>query len=117
MTISPIDNSIYAGLIDSIGTFPSKGSLTQAVPAAYTQARDFEGSPVDLSNYYANLANQDLLNEVANNVTESASTLDSVMVQALENGMSVEDAVNINCAMQAYKANCKMLQSTIELRI
>ena len=116
MAISPIDSSVYAGLIDSIGTFPSKSSLTQAVPAAYTEAEDFS-SGVDLSGYYSNIANSDLFREVANNVAESAATLDEVMVQALENGMSVEDAVNINCALHAYKANCAVAKSTFELKI
>ena len=116
MTISPVENSLYAGLIDNIGTFPSRASLSQTVPAAYTQPEDFS-EPVDLSNYYARLANSDLLHEVANNVAESASQLDSAMMQALENGMSVEDAVNVNCALHAYRANCMVAKSTFELRI
>ena len=46
---APIDSSMYLNMIDSIGTFPTRASLNQTVPAAYTQAEDFE-EPVDLSN-------------------------------------------------------------------
>lgn len=115
MAVSPIDTSLYTNMIDNIGTFPSKTSLYQSVKPAYTE--DDFSSPVDLSNYYQNLANSDLLKEVANNVSASAEQLDNAMVAALENGMSVEDAVNINCCLNAYKANCKVAQSTFELRI
>lgn len=113
---APIDSSMYLNMIDSIGTFPTRASLNQTVPAAYTQAEDFE-EPVDLSNYYSDLANSDLLTEVANNVAQSAEDLDNAMIAALENGMGVQDAVNINCAMQAYKANAYVAKSTFELRI
>ena len=113
---APIDSSMYLNMIDSIGTFPTRASLNQTVTAAYTEASDFE-EPVDLSNYYANLSHSDLLTEVANNVKESAETLDNVMIAALENGMGVQDAVNINCALNAYKANCMVAKSTFELKI
>ncbi len=113
---APIDASMYLSMIDSIGTFPTRASLNQTVPAAYTQADDFE-SPVDLSNYYSDLERSDLWAEVANNVAESAEVLDNVMVAALENGLGVQDAVNINLAMQAYKANCLVAKSTFELKI
>jgi len=115
MTVSPIDTSLYTSMIDSIGTFPSKTSLYQTVAPAYTE--DDFSCPVDLSNYYQNIANSDLLEDVANNVAASAEQLDNAMVSALENGMSVQDAVNINCCLNAYKANCKIAQSTFELRI
>jgi len=113
---APIDTSMYLNMIDSIGTFPSRASLTNTVPAAYTQPQDFE-EPVDLSNYYSDLESSGLLEEVANNVAQSAEDLDNAMIAALENGMGIQDAVNINCAMQAYKANAYVAKSTFELRI
>ena len=114
---APIDSSMFLNMIDSIGTFPTKASLSQTVTAAYTQAEDFE-QPVDLSGYYSpNSEATDLWKEVANNLVESAQTLDNVMVAALENGMGVQDAVNINCAMQAYKANLYVAKSTFEMKV
>ena len=114
---APIDASMYLNMIDSIGTFPTRESLSQTVTAAYTQAEDFE-KPVDLSNYYApNSEATDIWTEVANNLKASEETLNNVMIAALENGMGVQDAVNINCAMQAYKANAYVAKSTFELKI
>lgn len=113
---APIDASMYLSMIDSIGTYPTRASLDQTVTAAYTDPGDFE-EPVDLSNYYSELANSDLFTEVANNVAESAEALDNAIITALENGMGVQDAVNLNCALNAYKANCRVAQSTFELKI
>ena len=114
---APIDSSMYLNMIDSIGTFPTRSSLSQTVPAAYTQAEDFEQA-VDLSGYYSPHSEAtDIWTEVANNLKESMETLDNVMVAALENGMGVQDAVNINLAMQAYKANAYVAKSTFELKI
>ena len=114
---APIDSSMYLNMIDSIGTFPTRASLSQTVPAAYTQAEDFE-QPVDLSGYYSpNSRATDIWTEVANNVKDAAETLDNAMVAALENGMGVQDIVNIKLAMNAYKANAYVAKSTFELKI
>ena len=115
MTISPIDTSLYPGLIESVITMPAKGSLSHSVTPI--ESNDDFSEPVDLSGYYANIANQDLFAAVANNVAESAQALDNAMLTALENGMGVQDAVNINCALNAYKANCTVAKSTFELKI
>ena len=115
---APIDSSMYLNMIDSIGTFPTRASLSQTVPAAYTEAEDFEQEHVDLSGYYSpNSEATDLWTEVANNVKGAAETLDNVMIAALENGLGVQDAVNINLAMNAYKANAYVAKSTFELKI
>lgn len=115
MTVSPIDSSTYSYIIDSIATFPRSTSLSQTVSAAYTE--DDFSSPVNLSNYYSDLENSDLLKEVANNVSESAENLDNVIMQALNNGMGIEDAINVNKALNCYKANCVVAKSTFELKI
>ena len=116
MTISPVDNSLYFGLIDTIGTFPTKESLYHSVEAAYTEA-DSEDRHVDLSNYYNDPETTDMFTQAANNVMMTAENLDNAMKIALEHGMSVEDAVNVNCAMHAYKASCYVAKSTFELEV
>lgn len=116
MTIAPVDNSLYLGLINGIETFPAKGSLNAAVPAAYTQERDFNTS-ADLSGYYSDPETTDLYTEVSNNVIKSAEVLENVMSQALENGFGVQDAVNMTRAMRAYQANCAVAKSTFEFKL
>ena len=115
-SISSIDSSIYSGLIDSI-TLPSSRQPIAGVKTSVAEPNQSVEQPVDLSNYYSDLASRDLLTEVAQNVAESADALDSAMVTALENGMSVQDACNVNAALHAYKANCVVLQSTFEMKI
>ena len=116
MTVAPIDNSLYLGLIESVTTFPTKGSLDATVPAAYTQSNDFD-TQADLSGYYSDPETTDLYTQVSNNVVQAAKVLDDVMVNALENGFGVQDAVNINLALRAYQANCAVAKSTFELKI
>ena len=115
-SISSIDSSIYAGLIDSI-SLPSSRQPIAGVRTSVAEGYSSPEQPIDLSNYYSDLASRDLLTEVAQNVAESANVLDSAMVTALENGMSVQDACNINSALHAYKANCAVLKSTFEFKI
>ena len=115
-SISSIDSSIYSSLIDNL-TLPSSRQPIAGVRTSVAESYFSENQPIDLSNYYSDLASRDLLTEVAQNVAQSADALDSAMVNALENGMSVQDACNVNAALHAYKANCAVLQSTFEMKI
>ena len=115
-SISSIDSSIYSSLIDNL-TLPSSRQPIAGVRTSVADSYSSENQPIDLSNYYSDLASRDLLTEVAQNVAQSADALDSAMVNALENGMSVQDACNVNAALHAYKANCAVLQSTFEMKI
>ena len=63
---------------------------------------------MDLSGYYST---------VEENVVQSAKALDNAMVEAIQNGYSVQDACNIKLAEIAYKANCYVMKSTFELKI
>lgn len=117
-SISSIDTSAYSMLLDSIGeTQRALGSATTVnstdkIPAL---TRDDAYQDVDLSNYYENLASGDLLQTVAENVVKASNDLDNAMVNALENGYTVQDAVNIQQAKYAYEANCRVAKSTFEL--
>lgn len=115
-TISSIDSLAYSGLIEALRT-PSSRQPIAGVKTSVTESYSGSNEPIDLSNYYSDLASRDLLTEVAQNVAESAGALDSAMVSALENGMSVQDACNVNAAIHAYQANCAVLKSTFEMKI
>lgn len=113
-SISGINTSIYSGLIEDISSYiPSRSALDTKTPAVN---RD-EASTIDLSNYYSNVLPGDVLQTVAENVVQSAHDLDNAMVQALENGYTVQDACNIQMAKAAYAANCRVAKSTFELSI
>ena len=112
--ISGINTSIYSGLIEDLSSYvPSRSALDAKTPSVN---RD-EASTVDLSNYYSNVMPGDVLQTVAENVSQSAKDLDNAMVQALENGYTVQDACNIKMAKAAYAANCRVAKSTFELSI
>lgn len=113
-SISGINTSIYSGLIEDISSYiPSRTALDTKTPAVNHD----EASTVDLSNYYSNVLPGDVLQTVAENVVQSAHDLDNAMVQALENGYTVQDACNIQMAKAAYAANCRVAKSTFELSI
>ena len=113
-SLSGINTSIYSGLIEDISSYiPSRTALDTKTPAVNPD----EASTVDLSNYYSNVLPGDVLQTVAENVVQSAHDLDNTMVQALENGYTVQDACNIQMAKAAYAANCRVAKSTFELSI
>lgn len=114
--ISAINSSLYPALIDSVSPlYTGKSTLSAVDPVQknYEENRP----PVDLNGYYAELENSGLLEQVSKNVVQSAQTLDNTMVQALQNGYSVQDVCNIKLAEMAYKANCYVMKSTFELQI
>ena len=120
-SISSIDTSIYSGIIEDLSSYiPSRTALDSKTPAVTRE----DSSTVDLSNYYSNIRPEDLLANAGENVAKSAEDLDNAMVSAIENGYSVNDAVNIKLAQHAYAANCKvfnmiadMQTSTFELTV
>lgn len=105
--ISAIGSNFYPSLIDSVSPlYTGKSSLNAVEPVKKNYEEEYP--PVDLSGYYSN---------VEENVVQSAKALDNAMVEALQNGYSVQDAVNIKLAEVAYKANSYVLKSTFELKI
>ncbi len=113
-SISSIDTSIYSGLIENREAVNSRNaSESTNVPTLVNS--DVENSKVDLSNYYSNIRPEDLLTITGNNVSQSAEALDNAMVSAIQNGYTVQDAVNIHLAKAAYQANCTVFNAINEM--
>lgn len=112
--ISSIDTSIYSGLIESRDAVSGRNA-PEVAKAPTLLSSDVENSKVDLSNYYSNIRPEDLLTMTGNNVSQSAEALDNAMVSAIENGYTVQDAVNINLAKAAYQANCTVFSAVNEM--
>ena len=112
-SISSIDTSLYSGLIEEIQATGGRNSSANPVQPSY-DSTDIEPAQVDLSNYYSDITPGDLLRTVGDNVTKAADALDNAMVSALQNGYTVQDAVNIKLAEAAYKANAYVMKSTID---
>lgn len=81
----------------------------------------------DLNNYYSKLAasnyvpsdysSADPAKTASEGVKQSAQNLQNAMSNALQNGMSIQDACNIKSAKAAYEANVKALKTTIEISV
>ncbi len=117
--LSAVTTSDYSKLIDNLaiarsyaGTTDQGAVKTEAIIAPIDTTND-----VDLSNYYDNVPSGDLIQTVSENVTNAAHALDNAMVNALQNGYSVQDAVNIQQAKSAYEANLRVAQSTFEIAV
>lgn len=113
-SISSINTSDYSMLLDSLS---ATRNYSQTNSGAKSVATEDLNSGIDLSNYYQNLASGDLLQTVAENVVKSSNDLNNAMVNALENGYTVQDAVNIQEAKVAYEANCRAAKSTFEIAV
>lgn len=114
-SISAINTSDYSILMDSISaanSYTNNVTSKEAVPAVEDSTQS-----VDLSNYYKDLASSDLLQTVSENVVQASNDLNNAMVNALENGYTVQDAVNIQQAKSAYEANCRVAKSTFEIAV
>ena len=115
-SISSINTTPYSGIVESLRA--TSGHNAPEMPKQLTQdSSDIDNNKVDLSNYYSNIRSEDLLSNLGRNVAKSTEDLNNAMVSALENGFSVNDAMNIKRAEVAYKANCAIFKSTVELMI
>lgn len=113
-SISSIDTSIYSGLIENRDAVSGRNAPYAAAVPSMTGS-DAENNKVDLSNYYSNIRPEDLLTTAGNNVAQSAEALDNAMVSAIQNGYTVNDAVNIHLAKTAYAANCTVFNAINEM--
>lgn len=113
-SISSINTSFYPELIEGFAPVS-----TRAIPALQAEQREEEARAQaalpDLSNYYSNIKQEDLLSQTGKNVTKSAEDLDNAMVSALEQGYSVNDACKIKNVEMAYKANAYMFKVASEI--
>ena len=113
--ISSINTSDYSKLLEAMPSSNGYTAATETTPVKSASVVPEES--VDLSNYYSDVMPGDLLQTVSENVVQSAHDLDNAMVNALQNGYTVQDAVNIQLAKSAYEANCRVAKTTFELSI
>jgi len=124
MSIASIDTSLYttpysSALLGSAQAIPEVEQYKeQELPNA---AAEEETTPeVDLSNYYSNVAPADLQADVATGVSHASQSLSNAISLAIEHGMDVQDAVNIQKAKAAYEATIsaeRTKNSTFEMLV
>ena len=116
--ISNITTSDYSHLLDSAQMAKSYNAPTDRGAERETLVTPNEPTQsIDLSNYYQNVPAGDIIQTVSENVAKSANDLDNAMVTALQNGYTVQDAVNIQQAKAAYEANYRVAKSTFDVGI
>ena len=116
-SISSLNNSLFTDLINS---YPVNNARPQSFKPVEPVEYDFEDeySNYDFSNYSPPEEHTgDPVVATGENVIQSAQNLENVMVAALENGLSVQDACNIKMAQMAYKASCAVFKTTFELKV
>lgn len=96
-------------------------------PQEYQQVKTErkESTQQDLNEYYSRLAaanyipsdysHADPVTTASSGVKQSAANLQNAMIEAVQNGMSIEHACNIRSAKAAYEANIRALKTTIEI--
>ena len=122
-SISAIDTSQYTSAISSArldniqmaeGAGVSEYKQEQLPNVAATEETTPE---VDLSNYYSNVVPMNADAHAQQGLRAAAQTLDNAVSAAVQHGMSTQDAINIQSAKAAYKANSEVLKSTFELAV
>lgn len=124
MSIASIDTSLYttpysSALLGSDQAIPQVEQYEeQELPNA---AAEEETTPeVDLSNYYSNVVPADLKADVTTGVSHASQSLSNAISLAIEHGMDVQDAVNIQKAKAAYEATIsaeRTQNSTFEMLV
>ena len=124
MSIASIDTSLYttpysSALLGSEQATPTTQKYEeQELPNV---AATEETTPeVDLSNYYSNVVPTEFNADVTSGVSQASQGLTNAISLAIEHGMDVQDAVNIQKAKAAYEATIsaeRTQNSTFEMLI
>ena len=115
--VAPINNSLSLNFMPSVIQVPPTRHETLAPVEPLVQDNEQGYEYYDFSNYNPEIDFGDPVEVSGGNVVHTAEQLGEAMVQALENGFSVQDACNIKMAQVAYKASCAVFKSTFELTI
>ena len=80
-------------------------------------AEDDDTPKVDLNNYYSNVQPPyaEINGDLESSLVQASENFNNAIMQALENGYSPHDAVNVQKAKVAYQALMKAETSTFEL--
>ena len=120
--LESIDTSQYTAALSS--TFLETTSAIKEITVAENEklpnvAATEETTPeVDLSNYYSNVVSPENNPEANQGLAHASQELDNAVSAAIQHGMSAQDAINIQTAKVAYKANVEAMQSnTFELAV
>lgn len=76
---------------------------------------DLQRAEVNLNNYYANTNFGSWIVRAGQSFAASAERLDNAMVQAIQNGSSIQDVCNIRVADLAYKASARAFEAAKEM--
>ena len=82
---------------------------------SYVDESDYQKAEVNLNNYYAQTKIENFMAKAGTDLIASAERLDNSMVQAINNGYSVQDVCNIRLADIAYKASARAFEAAEEM--
>ena len=85
------------------------------VSNAYPEVISEDDANVDLRGYYQDTRIENWMASVGNSVVRSTTNLTNAMVQAINNGYTVQDACNVKAADVAYKANARVFELANEI--
>ena len=114
--VSQYTSAMYPIVYDSMDPVKAIGSYENERgqnAAAYTRTTP----KVDLNNYYSNVAPPESYTDLGRGLINAERQLNEAVSDAVQNGMSIQNAVNIRMAVTAYQANAEVLKSTFELTV
>lgn len=115
--VASVNNTLSPNLMPGVIQVPHTRHDTLAPVEPIVQDNEQGYESFDFSNYNPDIDFEDPVQVSGGNVVHTAEQLGEAMVQALENGFSVQDACNIKMAQIAYKASCAVFKSTFELTV
>lgn len=110
-------NSIYnTEFINGLITYPNKNNFNLPIKPVDDDFNNEDPQTV-LKDYYKEFPPRQTLEQLGQNLRKTANFLDNTLTNAVKNGYSVQDIVNIKRADTAYRANLNIFKSTFELKI
>ena len=99
----------------NIVALPRDNAEKENLDTQFNREDFYKNSDIDLNNYYNNKNINDAFSTSTQALIQSGTNLNNTMINAIQNGYTVQDACNIKQAQLAYKANAMAFNVAIEI--
>lgn len=111
---SQYTSAMYPLVYNNMQPIEAVGPNRYDQPTNYSYA-GYSDSEVDLNDYYSRVPSPE--NYSQQGLQKAEQDFNNAVADAVQNGITPQNAVNMKTAVFAYKANAEVLKSTFELTI
>lgn len=120
--ISPVNTSFYSELLEGFAptSLQAIARVGKDTPSGLLASNSYpdvkaENVEVNLNDYYADSKFENWLTKVGNTVVSTAGEMNNSIINAIQNGYTVQDACKVKSAEIAYKASVQVFDVAEEI--